>query len=68
MGNEETKSNGNQERIAQLELVETMTILNMEVQTCRVDNGRMIRSQDGKKTQNGKKQLSTEIVKILNQL
>jgi hypothetical protein len=45
-----------------LELVETMRSLNMEVQSYRVDNERMLKAQE---EQN---QLNTQLLQSLNQL
>jgi hypothetical protein len=45
LGNEETEFNGHREGIQPLELVET-TSLDMEVQSYRDDNERLIKSQE----------------------
>jgi len=42
MGNEETDSNGNRYGMEPLELVETMRILNMQVQSYKYDNERLL--------------------------
>jgi hypothetical protein len=62
VGNEETKSNGIEREMEPLELVETMRSLNMEVQSCRDDNERLL------KVQEKQNQLNTQLLQSLNQL
>jgi hypothetical protein len=44
MDNEETKFNGNRERMEPLELVWTIRSSRMEVQSCKVDNDKIIKA------------------------
>jgi hypothetical protein len=60
VGNEEIESNRNRKRIGPLEPMETLKILKMDVQSRRVDNGRMLRTQE---RQN---QLKNQVVQSLN--
>jgi len=59
---EETMSNGHRERMESLELVETIRRLKMEVQSCRVDNERMLKAVE---KQN---QLNTQLLQSINHL
>ena len=43
--NEETKSTGHRVNLESMELVETMKSMRMELQSCKVDNERMLRAQ-----------------------
>lgn len=61
IGNEETQSNGNRERIESVELMETMRNLRMEMQICRVHNERLIRARERKN------ELNDQLVQSLNQ-
>jgi hypothetical protein len=58
---EETKSNGHRKRMESLELVEIQS-LKMELQSCRVDNERMLKARE---KQN---QLNTQLLQSLNNL
>jgi len=59
---EDAKYNKHKKRMETLELVKTTRDLKMEVQSCRVDNERMLKAQD---EQN---QLNTQLLQNLNHL
>jgi FtsZ-binding cell division protein ZapB len=62
LGNEEIQSNGNMSKLEPKGLIETMKILIMEVKSFKIDNERIIISQQQKKN------INTHLLKSVNQL